>query len=305
LFELYQNLMPVFLFFGLGMLLRRISVLDTAKAGVLLQLMFFALMPAILLVNVSGLELGKEDLLLPLVAMIVIVLNVPVAYWMFRRQVTDRRKLGSLILCSMMINNAMMIPFVLWGYGENVLAYVLLFDVGVAIIQTSFSYGLAFRFSDEQIGGRDIAKKVISSPPLWALIVALSLNVTSTEIPVPLMSFLKPLADMTAPTLLIALGASFSLRSIEFNLFGKVILIRVLIGGLIGLSIASLFGLTEETLFIAVLCSAAPVGFVSTTYSILAKLDFDTAVAMVSSSILLSLIYVPPLMALLSLWISF
>jgi len=164
---------------------------------------------------------------------------------------------------------------------------------------------LAFRFSDEQIGGRDIAKKVVSSPPLWALIVALSLNVTSTEIPVPLMSFLKPLADMTAPTLLIALGASFSLRSIEFNLFGKVILIRVLIGGLIGLSIASLFGLTEDTLFIAVLCSAAPVGFVSTTYSILAKLDFDTAVAMVSSSILLSLIYVPPLMALLSLWISF
>jgi len=79
----------------------------------------------------------------------------------------------------------------------------------------------------------------------------------------------------------------------------------VLIGGLIGLSIASLFGLTEDTLFIAVLCSAAPVGFVSTTYSILAKLDFDTAVAMVSSSILLSLIYVPPLMALLSLWISF
>lgn len=301
--ELYKNLMPVFLFFGLGMLLRRMSVLDTAKAGVLLQLMFFALMPAILLVNISALELRSGDLLLPLVAMIVIVLNVPVAYWMFRRTVPDRRKLGSLILCSMMINNAMMIPFVLWGYGENVLAYVLLFDVGVAIIQTTFSYGLAFRFSDKQIGNRDILKKVVSSPPLWALVLALGLNLTSTDIPDVFLGFLKPMADMTAPVLLIALGASFSLRSMEFGLFGKVIFIRILIGGLMGLLLASLFGLSEETLFVAVLCSAAPIGFVSTTYAILAKLDFDTAVAMVSSSILLSLIYVPPLMALLSWWV--
>ncbi|MFX4227922.1 MAG: AEC family transporter [Porticoccaceae bacterium] len=116
--------------------------------------------------------------------------------------------------------------------------------------------------------------------------MALGLNLTSTDIPDVFMGFLNPLADMTAPTLLIALGASFSLRSVEFNLFGKVIFIRVLIGGLIGLTLASLFGLSEETLFVAVLCSAAPIGFVSTTYSILAKLDFDTAVAMVSSSIL-------------------
>ncbi|MFX4227921.1 MAG: hypothetical protein ACFHHU_08595 [Porticoccaceae bacterium] len=164
--ELYKNLMPVFMFFGLGMLLRRMSVLDTAKAGVLLQLMFFALMPAIMLVNISGLELDAEDMLLPLVGMIVIVLNVPVAYWMFRRKIQDRRKLGSLVLCSMMINNAMMIPFVLWGYGEKVLAYVLLFDVGIAIVQTSFSYGLAFRFSDEHVSGKNIAKKVASSPPV-------------------------------------------------------------------------------------------------------------------------------------------
>ncbi|MEQ9022552.1 MAG: hypothetical protein RLN82_07300, partial [Pseudomonadales bacterium] len=237
--ELYKNLMPVFMFFGLGMLLRRMSVLDTAKAGVLLQLMFFALMPAIMLVNISGLELDAEDMLLPLVGMIVIVLNVPVAYWMFRRKIQDRRKLGSLVLCSMMINNAMMIPFVLWGYGEKVLAYVLLFDVGIAIVQTSFSYGLAFRFSDEHVSGKNIAKKVASSPPLWALVLALGLNLTSTDIPDVFMGFLNPLADMTAPTLLIALGASFSLRSVEFNLFGKVIFIRVLIGGLIGLTLAS------------------------------------------------------------------
>lgn len=295
--------MPVFLFFGLGMMLRRMSVLDTAKAGVLLQLMFFALMPAIMLVNISGLELSSEDMLLPLVGMIVIFVNVPVAYWVFKAKTPDRRKLGSLILCSMMINNAMMIPFVLWGVGEEVLPYVLLFDVGIAIVQTSFSYGFAFRFSDEQIAGRDILKKVATSPPLWALVVALSLNVTSTEIPDVFMEFLKPLADMTAPTLLIALGASFSLKSTDFRLFGQVIAIRVLIGGLAGLLLASLFGLTEEKLFIAVLCSAAPIGFVSTTYAIIARLDFDTAVAMVSSSILFSLIYVPPLMALLSWWV--
>ena len=293
----------MFLFFGLGILLRRMSVLDTAKAGALLQLMFFALMPAIMLVNISGLELSSEDMLLPMVGMIVIFVNVPVAYWVFKAKTPNRRKLGSLILCSMMINNAMMIPFVLWGVGGEVLPYVLLFDVGIAIVQTSFSYGFAFRFSDERIAGRDILKKVATSPPLWALVVALSLNVTSTEIPDVLMGFLKPLADMTAPTLLIALGASFSLKSTDFRLFGQVIAIRVLIGGLAGLLLASLFGLTEEKLFIAVLCSAAPIGFVSTTYAIIARLDFDTAVAMVSSSILFSLIYVPPLMALLSWWV--
>jgi hypothetical protein len=202
-----------------------------------------------------------------------------------------------------MINNAMMIPFVLWGVGEEVLPYVLLFDVGIAIVQTSFAYGFAFHFSDEQTSGRDILKKVATSPPLWALVVALSLNFTSTEIPGVLMAFLQPLADMTAPTLLIALGASFSLKSTDFRLFSRVITIRVLIGGLAGALLASLFGLTEEKLFIAVLSSAAPIGFVSTTYAIIAKLDFETAVAMVSSSILLSLIYVPPLMALLSWWI--
>lgn len=196
-----------------------------------------------------------------------------------------------------------MIPFVLWGFGEEVLAYVLLFDVGIAIVQTSFSYGFAFHFSEKQVSGPDIVAKVAKSPPLWALVLALGLNFTSTDIPDVFMGFLNPLADMTAPVLLIALGASFSLKSTDFNLFSKVIFIRVILGGLAGLLLASLFGLSEEKLFVAVLCSAAPVGFVSTTYAILAKLDFNTAVSIVSSSILLSLIYVPPLMALLSWWV--
>jgi predicted permease len=124
-------------------------------------------------------------------------------------------------------------------------------------------------------------------------------SLSGLQLPTPLISVITPLAQMSGPLILIALGIFFTLKLANLSLALRVAGIRLGLGLLVGLFLAKVLGLEGTTYAVIVLCSAAPIGFNALTYSSLAKLDVDLSASAVSVSILAGLFYIPLLILLL------
>ena len=133
---------------------------------------------------------------------------------------------------------------------------------------------------------------------LFSLVIVISLVLAIVGIPLPDLVFdmINPLAQMTAPLILITLGIFFTLDLKDLKLVGLTVFIRMGMGLLFGIAVANYLGLSETTFIVVSLCAAAPVGFNALTFSSIAKLDAALSSSAVSISILAGLIYIPLLM---------
>jgi len=131
---------------------------------------------------------------------------------------------------------------------------------------------------------------------IWSIIISLALAIIGIQIPDLVFKVIDPLAQMTAPLILITLGIFFTLDIKDLKLVGLTVFIRMGMGLLFGIAVANYLGLSETTFIVVALCAGAPVGFNALTFSSIAKLDSDLSASAVSISILAGLIYFPLLM---------
>src|SRR5690606_37626918 len=206
---------------------------------------------------------------------------------------------GSMAMSTMIANNAFMFPFMLAIYGESGFADSVLFDFGNAVMVATVTYATAFRYSSERYDRLSMLKRIVKAPLFWALAIGVVLSVTGTAIPPVIVSIVDPVAQMTAPLILIALGIFFSLSLRGMRLVGVALAIRMGLGFLFGLGFAAAAGLEGETFAVVALCSGEPIGFMALTFTSMAKLDVELTTNAVSLSILLGLFYVPLLVLVL------
>jgi predicted permease len=203
---------------------------------------------------------------------------------------------GSMAMNTMIVNNAFMFPFVLAIYGESGFADAVLFDFGNAIMVATVTYAVAFRYSDEPYDKFSMLKRIVKGPIFWALALGVALSVSGTAVPPRIVAIFAPVAQMTAPLILIALGIFFSLSFKNLRLVGLALAIRMGLGFVFGFGFATLVGLEGDTFVIVALSSGAPIGFMALTFSSLARLDTELTMTAVSLSILLGLVYTPLLL---------
>lgn len=289
-------LIPVFLLFTLGMLLRRLQFAGTEHADFLLKFVFFITLPALILLKITQAPLGLDSLLLPFVNIAINLGCMLITLLVTSLMKLDRKTLGSMLISTMIINNAFIYPFVLIGYGDEGFVDIVLLDFGNSVMTATFTYALAFRYGQQGHATKTLIMKVFKTPLLWALLTAVILSVFSIPMPRVAEGFLEPLGQMTSPLILIALGIFFSPRVKGVALVATTVSIRMFAGLAIGLSIAKLFGFQGTTLAVIALCSAAPVGFNALTFSSLAKLNTEFTASVVSISIFIGVIYIPVLM---------
>jgi predicted permease len=77
------------------------------------------------------------------------------------------------------------------------------------------------------------------------------------------------------------------------GLLGLSLVLRFVLGGLIGVMFVKVFGLHGLNTSIAIFASIAPIGFNSITFAELEKLDVEFAASQVSIAILVALIIAP------------
>jgi predicted permease len=288
-----SKLLPIFCYFAIGLLIKRQGIAERHHGEFLLRLVLFVTLPMLILLTIAKTPITSDRLLLPL-ANILVNLSCIVATLLFSRlKSLPRITTGTLLVSTMIVNNAFMFPFILAIYGEHGLADAILFDFGNAVMMATVAYATAFHYSAGGHGQGTMLFKILRSPIVLALFISVSMSVLNIAMPAGLTAILSPVANMTSPLLVISLGILFSLRINQLHTVLSAVLIRMLGGLLFGLATATVLGFDGQTYTIVILCASAPVGFMAITYASLAKLDLELASNLVSLSLLVGMILTP------------
>jgi len=296
--EILLQLAPIFFYFLIGVLIRAAGVADRSHGDFVLRLVFFVTLPLLILMTVSETRIGPDKALLPVANIVVNVLCLGVALLATRPMRLPRATQGSMAMSTMIVNNAFMFPFILAIYGDSGFADAVLFDFGNALMVATVTYATAFRYGGERFDRAAMLERIVKAPVFSALVLGVVLSVTGTALPPFVIRIIEPVAGMTAPLILIALGISFSLSLKDARLAGLALAVRMGLGLVFGLGFATLAGFEGETFAVVALCSAAPIGFMALTFTSIAKLDMELTTTTVSLSILVGLVYIPLLMLL-------
>lgn len=297
------QLIPIFAYLGLGMVLRARGLADRAHGDFLLRFVFFVTLPALVLTTVSTIQFTPERALLPVLNIAVNLLCYGAAILLLRLRSIEPGSAGAIAVGTLIANNAFMFPFVLAMYGEEGFADAILWDFGNAVMTATFTYATALHYGGLHGEGRAMLRRIATSPLIWALLIAATLAATDVTIPAVVTSTLEPLGKMTAPLILVALGIYTTWNIQRPALAVRIVAIRMAFGLCCGVALALLFGLEGTTFKVVVLCSAAPIGFMALAFSTLAKLDSELTSAAVSLSILAGVVWVP-LLAICLEWLS-
>jgi len=294
--DILIQLSPIFIYFGLGIVLKSTGIANNFHGEFMLRLVLMVTLPLLIVSTLSMTQMTMNKAILPLANIAVSFACMLITLIAIKLLSVERKQAGTMLVSTMILNNTYMFPFILVVYGSEAFADAILFDFGNALLMSTYVYALAFKYGGEENHGMTMLLKMVKSPMIWAIIASIALAVIGIPLPQPVFDMINPLAQMTAPLILITLGIYFTLDIKELKLVGLTVFVRMGMGLLFGIAIANYLGFGETTFIVVALCAAAPVGFNALTFSSIAKLDTALASSAVSISILAGLIYIPLLM---------
>jgi len=291
--KIILQLLPVFLIIFSGTALRYFKILVKGDASVILNVVFYFSLPALILGSIPNTELNHDFIFLPLIPVIIALILFLLAILIGKFLNLERKTLGVFVISALIMNTAFAFPFVAAFFGNEGLSRMLIFDVGNAMFIYSFAYYQACRYGNHKVDHSKLVKRLVTSIPLWSIVVALILNFTGIKTIGFLQGYFKMAGDLTFPLLLVCIGILFEPRFINIKAMSLALFIRMGLGMLLGLLFVRLLGLEGVTRHVVILATATPIGYNTLTFSSIEKLDSEFAAALISVSILISLIYIP------------
>lgn len=297
---LITKLIPILLLFFLGMALRRLGLLGKAGADGLLRLVAYVGIPALTLVSIARAELHADFALLALAAALTVVVTSAVAWGVGRLLRLARPTLGVFVIGPSIMNLAAEYPFVLAAWGQEGFAQFVFMDLGNAMLVLTYLYALAAWFGGHGSNGREILKRIMVFPPIWALGLAIALNLGGIELNAVLADGLHAIGSFAVMLVMVALGIYFEPRRIRSAVILVPIALRVALGLVLAYVWIELLDLDGLTRTLVLFGSVAPIGFNTLVFASLEELDEEFAASIVSLSLLLALLYLPVVLLLLS-----
>jgi len=291
--KIYIEMLSIFLLIISGMVLRYFKIVKKEDASVLLNLVFYLTMPALVLANLPTANISYDYLFLPFIPVVVGLILFYTSKYVSRFLDLEHKTLGVFMISSLILNTAFIFPFVILFFKEEGLSRILFLDVGNVLMIFVFGYFQACKYGNHRITNKEIMKRFAWAVPLWAILIGIVFNYLNITLKGPLFGFAKTTGDLTFPLLLISVGIFFEMRLVKLKAMSIAIFIRMGLGMLVGLAMANLLGLEGITKAIAILGTATPIGYNTLIFASIENLDKEFAAGLVSTSILLALIYVP------------
>lgn len=297
--DIINNILPLILIFALGHGCKRFGLLTKENADLLLKLFFYLILPSIVFLSISRIDLKADLLILPLFAMIMITINFFIATFCRRFFNLSKESTGVFLIGSSITNGAFVYPFTFAMYHEEGLAITYLIDFGNAVITLSFMYFLACRYGSNGQRKGGLYKKFFFSPPLISLCLAFLFNLAGLQLPEVGTNLLRIMGGMTTPLIMLSLGIYFSPRIPKLAPLLTVVGIRILGGLAVGTALIFLFNLTGLTRTIALIMSVSPSAMNTLIYASMEGLDKEFAASIVSYTTLISMIMISSIIVLM------
>lgn len=284
--EIILIIFPIICMFVIGVILRRINFFNQDDANILIKLVFYVSLPALILKTIPNVSISLNFLVLPLIAVFTIVLMFITSILVLNLLDLETKTAGVFIIGTMILNLGFNVPFVLAAYGDDGFARASFLDIGNILLTLSLTYYLAQRYgSSSETPPPLINKKLLTSPPLIALIIAISFNFTQITFDPIIIDVLELLSALLTPLLMISIGIYFNPTSQKLFPALGVVFIRMGLGFTVGLLFVFFLGLDDLSNKIIIISTAAPVGFNTLTFASLEDLDREFAANVLSISI--------------------
>jgi predicted permease len=290
---LFNDIFPVILIAFFGYLLKAAGIMKIQHGDFLLRLVFYITLPSLVMVSFSKISLTLQFAYLPLITVSIIVIMYLVSSTAGRFLRLPAPRLGVMIIGTMILNIGFLLPFVAAAYGEEGLTRILVFDFMNGVLAFTWVYYIACKHGNNSYDRKTLLQKFLFAVPVWAIILSIGLNLGNVGLPPVLFNTFKLAGDTTIPLIMISLGAYFTPRLIFPRAILFAILIRMVLGLILGFAFVEIFNLSGLTRLIVLLGSSAPIGFNTITFASLENLDKEFAASLVSSAIVIGIVYVP------------
>jgi len=291
--------------FVVGASLRLSGLLGKNHPERLGTFVFSVTLPATILVSLDRVVFSPTAWKIPLAACLVTIPLVLIAWALTRTLKLDRPTQGGFLLAVGSINSIYFAyPVTLATFGEEGLAQAILFDLGQTTLTFTALYPMALWYGASESSSHAALRRLITSPPLWALVTILAVKAAGLHLPDGLRTILMPVHVLTIPLASLVLGLSISVHAVRatWKLAGLGVVLRMAGGLLLGWIATWLLGLTGLERASVLLIAGMPSAVMAVIFATEAKLDEDLVASIVALSICLGaalLPWLPQLAALL------
>ncbi len=281
---------------ALGMLFARLDAMPANAADVLNRVVLLVCLPAAVLVHVPALRFDASLAGLAATPWLLAIATVALVLPLARVLRLRRDQTGVLLLCVGLCNSSFIgYPMVAALLGQEAVAYAVVYDqFGTFVLLSTLGLSVIARYAgDAPPDWREVARRMLRFPPLWALAFALTLMPDTP--PTWIAAALANLAAAMLPLVMLAVGLSIRLR-LPRDEIGPLALglgLKLVVMPAIALPLAWAFGMQGTMLQANVLESAMPTMITAAALAIAAGLAPRLAAALVGYGILLSLATLP------------
>ncbi len=289
------TILSIVIMISLGYFLKKIDFLTEKDILPLNKLVMNILMPCMIFSALYSADLSLIPKLgiLPFVILISSFISGFISYFILKRFNIDNKKIWSIIVSIMIANTAFMgYPVNLGIFGQSGFLRAIFCDLATLCIFLILSFILILKF-----GGtiKTALRKMLLFPPLWAVILGLTLNSLNIHIGPVIDNVVNYLGNGAIPIIMISLGLSINLKRIKrsHNIAIFTSIMKLGIFPLIAFIIVSFLHLSGLEYTISIIEAAMPSGMLSLLLTITYKLDYHLTSDCILTNTLLSLITLP------------
>jgi len=290
------NFILIGIFVGLGLLFRRLEAFPKDSAQVLNMFALYVSLPALILLKMPQLHLGREALVAAVMPWGVLLFLVLLILLAARSLGWSRAKTGVLLLVVPIGNTSFMgIPMVNAFFGSKGIPYLIVYDqIGTML---SFAlYGsliLAIYGREGSLKISSVARRALTFPPTMAAAAGLALR--PWPYPEAVVSTLHGISQSLTPLVMTAIGLQLRWR-LDRSVIGPLsygLLIKLLIAPVAALVVCRLFGLTGLPVDISVFEAGMPPMVTAAALAVVAGMESELAIALVGIGIIFAFATLP------------
>ena len=268
-----------------------------AHRRALTDLVFYILLPALVLDVIWRAPLNQSSLFISLLAACGVASGLAIVWFVLRYLDCSPKQKGVLLLASAFPNATYLgLPVLDQVMGPATRATVLQYDLFACTpILLSLGMLIARHFGDNKTDLHPL-KELLKVAPLWAVALGVAFNISGFVQPGFIHTALVTLAGGVVPLMLIVLGMSIRWQSLHYRLMPlllPVIVTSLILVPLVVLSASHLLGLSANLMQQVVIVASMPTMVFGVVISERYQLDTELYASAVTVTTLLSLVTLP------------
>lgn len=274
---------PVFCVIGAGYVFARFKKISLEP---IIEILLYLTIPALVISSLSRAKIVTADLAVVSLSALVVVLGTGALAFLYLT-VIKRRDLRGFYLPTMFMNSGnMSFPLALLAFGPDGLTVAIIYYIAISLLVYSLGIYIA--------KGKGGFSEIFKLPLIYASVIGITINLTGTGMPEPLLTTFDMLGAATIPVMQLSLG--YRLHSAKLSYPGISIagsLIRIAGGFVIAYVVIGLLGIEGLNGKVILLSSAMPAAVINFVVSHRYNIHSDLVASTVAMSTLISIVTTP------------